>query len=230
MKKLLFVLLALSATAWLTWHLHLWPVAETASKAALSVEAPSEVPSNCPIRAVRPGMSFNEVHKLLRHQKMDDRGTRQDEDVYYVTTSICHAFLDFSSLDGRLDVIDYGLGFDKIEFRKNAPSAMNDPAPTSSSIKADNRTKPQHMGFPVPETTFVNAYVLANIGRDNLDQNELGQLAHDEYTMGKSIDTQTLLLGGSVLDTRGMRAMKYLDHLSHQQRQTENTGRNQNSY
>lgn len=74
-------------------------------------------------------------------------------------------------------------------------------------------------GYPVPEDTFVDAYVLTNLGRENLDQEQLAQLGHDEYKMGKQIETQTLLESGGPLDTRGKRAMDYLGNLHPQQNQ-----------
>jgi hypothetical protein len=69
------------------------------------------------------------------------------------------------------------------------------------------------MGYPVSEEVFVNAYILANIGRDSLSESELERLAHAEYQMGRQIDTQTLLIGGDLLGTRGKRTMDYLDRL-----------------
>jgi hypothetical protein len=77
------------------------------------------------------------------------------------------------------------------------------------------------VGYPVPEETFVDAYVLANAGRDDLSKDQLVQLGHDEYKMGLQINTQTLLVGGSALNTRGKRAMDYLDKLYRQQHQTQ---------
>jgi len=77
------------------------------------------------------------------------------------------------------------------------------------------------MGYPVSEKTFVVAYVLANKGREDLTDDQLVQLGHDEYEMGRQIDTQTLLLGGDVLHTRGKRAMDYLDKINQQQHQTQ---------
>jgi hypothetical protein len=77
------------------------------------------------------------------------------------------------------------------------------------------------MGYPVPEKTFVEAYVLANSGRDDLSEDQLAQLGHDEYQMGKQIDTQTLLLGGDMLNTRGKRAMDYLERIYRQQHQMQ---------
>ena len=77
------------------------------------------------------------------------------------------------------------------------------------------------MGYPVPEKTFVDAYVLANAGREDLSEEQLVQLAHDEYTMGRQIDTETLLMGGDLFNLRGKRAMDYLYKLKQQQRQTQ---------
>lgn len=80
-------------------------------------------------------------------------------------------------------------------------------APTAAS------SSDASMGYPVSEEVFVNAYILANIGRDSLSESELDRLGHAEYQMGRQIDTQTLLIGGEVLGTRGKRAMDYLDRL-----------------
>ena len=77
------------------------------------------------------------------------------------------------------------------------------------------------MGYPVPEKTFVDAYVLANAGREDLSEEQLVKLAHDEYTMGRQIDTETLLMGGDLFNLRGKRAMDYLYKLKQQQRQTQ---------
>jgi hypothetical protein len=74
-------------------------------------------------------------------------------------------------------------------------------------------------GYPVAEDAFVDAYVLANLGRDDLDQEQLTQLGRDEYKTGKQIETQTLLASGGPVDTRGKRAMDYLDKLHPQQNQ-----------
>lgn len=95
-------------------------------------------------------------------------------------------------------------------------TASESNAVTPSPVQAQpNAAK----GFPVSEAVFVNAYVLANQGRDDLDDDQLAQLARDEYKMGRDIDTQTLLLGGEILDTRGERAMNYLDKLYRQDHQ-----------
>lgn len=94
-----------------------------------------------------------------------------------------------------------------------APVNRADGSPTMSSQPKTAK------GYPVPEDTFVDAYVLANLGRENLDQEQLAQLGHDEYKMGKQIDTQTLLASSGPLDTRGKRAMDYLDKLHPQQNQ-----------
>jgi hypothetical protein len=99
-----------------------------------------------------------------------------------------------------------------------SPSTTTTSQPTGS-VPSSTASKVS-MGYPVPEKTFVNAYVLANTGRDDLDDDQLAQLAHDEYQMAKDIDTQTLLLGGSFLNTRGMRAMNYLYKLNRQLQQT----------
>ncbi|HEY5056038.1 MAG TPA: hypothetical protein VII58_07745 [Acidobacteriaceae bacterium] len=86
---------------------------------------------------------------------------------------------------------------------------------------APSLTPKVSMGFPVSEETFVSAYVIANRGPENLSDEQLEQLAHDEYKMALGIDTQTLLLGGDVLNTRGKRAMDYLDELNRQQHQAQ---------
>ncbi len=86
---------------------------------------------------------------------------------------------------------------------------------TESPVTATGTAK----GYPVPEDTFVDAYIVANIGQEDLDQDQLAKLAHDEYKMGKQIDTQTLFAGGAPLDTRGKRAMDYLSYQSPQQHQ-----------
>jgi osmotically-inducible protein OsmY len=81
------------------------------------------------------------------------------------------------------------------------------------------------MGYPVSEETFLSAYVLANSGRDDLSKDQLIQLGRDEYTMGLQIDTQTLLMGGDLLSTRGRRAMDYLyQHSSATSEQPASTG------
>jgi hypothetical protein len=74
-------------------------------------------------------------------------------------------------------------------------------------------------GYPVPEDTFVDAYVLANLGRDDLDQDQLTRLGRDEYKTGKEFETQTLLASGGPVDTRGKRAMDYISRLHPQQNQ-----------
>jgi hypothetical protein len=170
----------------------------------------------CPIGKIHPGMMLEDVRSELGGYVMDYRGSRMDQDAYFVDAGACHAFLDFNSGDRRLDSIDYGLGIDKIELRSKAPSG----GPPSESAGNTNGTSPppasssseNPMGYPVPEDIFVEAYVRANIGSDNLDKEQLKQLAQDEYRMGRSIETQTLLVGGDVIDTRGRRAMKYLEN------------------
>lgn len=98
-------------------------------------------------------------------------------------------------------------------------------APQVASVnQADSpiTTSPQPKtakGYPVPEDTFVDAYVLANLGRDDLDQDQLTRLGRDEYKTGKEFETQTLLASGGPVDTRGKRAMDYLDKLHPQQNQ-----------
>jgi len=88
--------------------------------------------------------------------------------------------------------------------------------------EAESSVKPKaSMGYPVSEKTFVDAYVVANSGQDNLSEDQLVQLGHDEYKMGLGIDTQTLLTGGDVLNTRGKRAMDYLDKLDRRENQTQ---------
>jgi hypothetical protein len=80
---------------------------------------PSSKDEDCPIKNTHPGMLLQNVRSQLAGYVMDYRGLRQDEEVYFVDARTCHAFLDFNSQDGRLDAIDYGLGDDKIEFRKD---------------------------------------------------------------------------------------------------------------
>jgi hypothetical protein len=104
--------------------------------------------------------------------------------------------------------------------RSNGLGSPARPAPCQGEAEPSASPKAS-MGYPVPEETFVNAYVLANSGRDDLSEVQLTQLAHDEYKMGMTIDTQTLLLGGGMLNTRGKRAMDYLDKLDRQQHQTQ---------
>ena len=88
---------------------------------------------------------------------------------------------------------------------------------TQCQREAESSSTPEaSKGYPVPERTFVDAYVIANSGRDDLSEEQLGQLGHDEYTMGRQIDTQTLLIGGDILHLRGKRAMEYLDKLNQQ--------------
>ena len=164
----------------------------------------------CPINNIHPGMLLQDVRSQLSGYVMDYRGARQDQEVYYVDAGVCHAFVDFNPQDNRVDAIDYGLGYDKIEFRNNAPtqSASSQSAATANQGGSSHSSPPSpepSKGYPVSEETFVDAYVLVNIGRDNLDKDQLDQLAHDEYRMGRQIDTQTLLLGGGMLDTRGRR-------------------------
>jgi hypothetical protein len=180
----------------------------------------------CPINNIHPGMLLQDVRSQLAGYVMDYRGTRQDQEVYYVEAGVCHAFIDFNSQDNMVDAIDYGLGYDKIEFRKNAPalSASSQSAAIANQAGSSDSSPPPSepsKGYPVSEKTFVDAYVLANIGRDNLDKDQLEQLAHDEYRMGRQIDTQILLLGGGMLDTRGRRAMDYLDNLRRQHSPTQ---------
>jgi hypothetical protein len=93
---------------------------------------------------------------------------------------------------------------------------------TLCSAESSPVTTPKaSMGYPVTEKTFVDAYVLANSGRDDLTDDQLERLGNDEYEMGRQIDTQTLLLGGDMLNTRGKRAMDYLDKLHRQQPQAQ---------
>ncbi|MEI9977853.1 MAG: hypothetical protein WDN23_02430 [Edaphobacter sp.] len=103
-----------------------------------------------------------------------------------------------------------------------ANQLKSNPQNTASMSKATSSspepTPPKvEMGYPVPEKDFVAAYVLANIGRDDLDEAELDQLGRDEYQLGKMMDTKSLLQTGSLFNTRGSRAMAYLDKLSRQQ-------------
>ncbi len=93
----------------------------------------------------------------------------------------------------------------------NKSSDLRSTAESSPSTAQSSSSK----GFPVPEDMFVNAYVLANIGHDDLDEDQLVQLAHDEYRMARSIDT-VLLLSEDFLGIRSQRAMKLLEKLSRQ--------------
>jgi len=64
-------------------------------------------------------------------------------------------------------------------------------------------------GYPVSEDTFVQAYVLANKGRDDgLDDEQLAQLGHDAYQMARSINTDVLLFLGT---GREKRTIDFLD-------------------
>ena len=70
-------------------------------------------------------------------------------------------------------------------------------------------------GFPVPEGAFTSAYVRANLGSDDWDNDQLARLAHDEYEAGKTIDTGTLLSESSPRANRALdyiRAHSPLDH------------------
>jgi hypothetical protein len=104
--------------------------------------------------------------------------------------------------------------------RSNGLGSPARPVPCQGDAEPSASPKAS-MGYPVPEENFVDAYVLANSGRDDLREGQLTQLGHDEYKMGMTIDTQTLLLGGGMLSTRGKRAMDYLDKLDRQQHQTQ---------
>ncbi len=186
-------------------------------RAAFDTAHPSD--QTCPIKKIHPGMMLEDVRSQLDGYVMDYRGSRQDEEVYYVTAGVCHAFLDFNSQDNGLDAIDYGEGFNKIEFRNHVSSPS--PSPQDAGItdhsggSAASPPPGAAKGYPVSEKIFVEAYVVANRGHDDLDEAQLTQLAHDEYRMGQNIDTQILLLGGGVLSTRGKRAIDYLDKLNH---------------
>ncbi len=191
------------------------PDSPTASTAPIPPNASSSSLEDCPINKVHPGMALEDVRSQLAGYVMDYRGERQDQQVYFVNAKNCHAFLDFNAQDGGLDAIDYGLGFDKIQFRKAVPSQPEAISDASSKTIPPSATDAKK-GYPVPESTFVDAYVLANYGKDDLDKEQLETLAHDEYRMGQQIDTQTLLLGGELLGTRGKRAMDYLERLRDQ--------------
>jgi len=128
-------------------------------------------------------------------------------------------------VEGKLGlyVYEYQSGKYKEAFcykRSEGPGGQATPTPCLAEAETFADPKAS-MGFPVSETTFVNAYVLSNEGLDDLSNDQLVQLAHDEYKMGLQIETQTLLLGGGLLSTRGKRAMDYLDNLRQQQRQTQ---------
>jgi hypothetical protein len=86
------------------------------SERTTSIAPPSSSP--CPIKKVHPGMLLEDVRTQLAGYAMDFRGSRQDEDVYYVQAGVCHALLGFNSQNRGLDYIDYGEGWNKIEFRR----------------------------------------------------------------------------------------------------------------
>lgn len=92
--------------------------------------------------------------------------------------------------------------------------------PAQTNLAVDRPTPPKHLkGFPVPEEVFVNAYVLANAGHDDLTSDELAQLARDTYRMGEQMETADLLTGVALLDNRATRAMEYLSKLESQSHQ-----------
>ena len=103
------------------------------------------------------------------------------------------------------DALDQAKHISSVVVSQNKAASSVSPPPSSVS-----------MGYPVPEEAFVEAYVIANKGQDDLDDDQLSDLAHHEYQLGKQIDTQTLLLGGDLLNTRGKRARDYLDKLYRQ--------------
>ena len=129
---------------------------------------------------------------------------------------------DLLHLSVRLPSSQVNLAVSIVQQLENDTASQSQSLPNSGHIgkntaSVSSSTRPEtSRGFPVPEDMFVNAYVLANIGRDDLNQNQLAQLAHDEYEMAGQMDTQTVLLGGEFLDTRGKRAMDYLYKLSKQ--------------
>lgn len=102
------------------------------------------------------------------------------------------------------------------EFAFTFTSIGKQPAPPETTA-ASSPPPEASKGWPFSEETFVDAYVLANIGRDDLDKDQLEQLAHDEYRMGKQVDTRILVGGGMLFDTRANRAMDYLGNLQRQQ-------------
>jgi hypothetical protein len=167
----------------------------------------------CAIKNIHPGMTVGEVRRKLSGYKMEYRGERQDENIYYVSTGGCDAFLEFNYGDGRLDVVGYEGGSGVDEYRDTVAHKYDSFLAPSKPSPAPNK------GFPIPESMFVNAYVLANHGREDLDDDQLAQLAKDEYAMGRDLDTQMLMLGGEVLSTRGNRALHYIEAMRRTQPQ-----------
>jgi hypothetical protein len=108
---------------------------------------------------------------------------------------------------------DNGVGFRCAEGLRNVPTQSASIENAADGSSARSLTRKATEGYPVPEEVFVEAYVRANAGLDDLDEVHLRELAHLEYRMGKTIDTQVLLLGGGIVNTRGKRAIDYLEKL-----------------
>lgn len=67
----------------------------------------------------------------------------------------------------------------------------------------------------ISKALFINAYVLANSGRDDFDEDQLRVLADDEYKMRVSMSGSPYLVMSmdGLFDTRGKRALQYIqDH------------------
>ena len=169
-----------------------------------STTAPSGEIRACPIKKIHPGMLLQDVRHQLAGYAMDYRGLRQDENVYYVDAGVCHALLDFSYSDNGLDSIDYGEGFNKIEFRDRAQAPNNTDraaaSPSSTATKehtvdtSSSSKSESPKGFPVPEDVFINAYVVANRGQEDFDDEQLRQLGQQEYRLAQSVSTTMILL------------------------------------
>lgn len=122
---------------------------ERPPRASVTVPDSREI-KTCPIKEMHPGMLLQDVRQQLAGYAMDYRGLRQDENVYYVDAGVCHALLDFNDSDNGLDSIDYGEGFDKIEFRNrvqprnttdhSAPSPASTPT-TEPTVDASSTGK-----------------------------------------------------------------------------------------
>jgi hypothetical protein len=139
--------------------------------------------------------------------------TGQDSDLLHLSVRLPQAQIGLTASivqQVERDVADQSQGAPSVATTNQVDASVPLPVPSKAP-----------KGFPVPEQAFVNAYVLANIGREDLDQDQLVQLAHDEYEMAKQMDTQTVLLGGEFLDTRGKRAMDYLNKFYRQQQATQ---------
>ena len=137
--------------------------------------------------------------------------TGPDSDLLHLSVRLSPAQAGFTApiiQQVERDVADQSQSTPSVASTNQAVASL----PSSTQSKASK-------GFPVPEEMFVNAYVLANVGREDLGQDQLAQLAHDEYQMAKQMDTQTVLLGGEFFNGRSKRAMDYLYRLSRQRQQ-----------